>query len=246
MQTAAPVVSRAKAYLKVRHKSVRDAMKELKLDGMLLTHPPDLAYLTNFTGDDSIGADHRQGLPSRHRLPLRGAGRARGRLAQDRRPRRQDGRGAGQGHRRGQGASASASRPTSPPSGRSTRSSEAHRQGRQAEGRAGAARRRDDQHPQGEGRSRDRPDPQDRSPSPRRRSRRSATRSSPGRPKIISPGCWSWSCAAAGRATAAFRRSSPPARTARCRTIVPARRWCSAISRCCSTGARCTRDTAPT
>jgi Xaa-Pro aminopeptidase len=30
-------------------------MKELKLDGLLLTHPPDLAYLTNFTGDDSIG-----------------------------------------------------------------------------------------------------------------------------------------------------------------------------------------------
>src|SRR4051812_24152566 len=52
MQT---VVSRAKAYLKVRHKSVRDAMKHLKLDGLLLTHPPDLAYLTNFTGDDSIG-----------------------------------------------------------------------------------------------------------------------------------------------------------------------------------------------
>lgn len=53
MQTA--VVSRAKAYLKVRHKNVRDAMKHLKLDGMLLTHPPDLAYLTNFTGDDSVG-----------------------------------------------------------------------------------------------------------------------------------------------------------------------------------------------
>ena len=53
MQT--PVVSRAKAYLKVRHKSVRDALKHLKLDGLLLTHPPDLAYLTNFTGDDSIG-----------------------------------------------------------------------------------------------------------------------------------------------------------------------------------------------
>jgi Xaa-Pro aminopeptidase len=49
------VVSRAKAYLKVRHKSVRDAMKHLKIDGLLLTHPPDLAYLTNFTGDDSIG-----------------------------------------------------------------------------------------------------------------------------------------------------------------------------------------------
>jgi Xaa-Pro aminopeptidase len=50
-----PVVSRAKAYLKVRHKAVREAMKELKLDGLLLTHPADLAYLTNFTGDDSIG-----------------------------------------------------------------------------------------------------------------------------------------------------------------------------------------------
>jgi Xaa-Pro aminopeptidase len=56
MQTkTAPVVSRAKAYLKVRQKAVRDAMKELKLDGLLLTHPPDLAYLTNFTGDDSVG-----------------------------------------------------------------------------------------------------------------------------------------------------------------------------------------------
>src|SRR5688500_3649782 len=53
MKTAA--VSRAKAYLKVRHKAVRDAMKELKLDSILLTHPPDLAYLTNFTGDDSVG-----------------------------------------------------------------------------------------------------------------------------------------------------------------------------------------------
>ncbi len=54
MQTK-PVVSRAKAYLKVRHKAVRDAMKELRLDGLLLTHPADLAYLSNFTGDDSIG-----------------------------------------------------------------------------------------------------------------------------------------------------------------------------------------------
>src|SRR5688572_32868645 len=53
MQTK-PAVSRAKAYLKVRHKSIRDAMKALKLNGLLLTHPPDLAYLTNFTGDDSI------------------------------------------------------------------------------------------------------------------------------------------------------------------------------------------------
>ncbi len=54
MQTKT-VVSRAKAYLKVRQKSVRDAMKELKLDGLLLTHPPDLGYLTNFSGDDSVG-----------------------------------------------------------------------------------------------------------------------------------------------------------------------------------------------
>lgn len=49
------VVSRAKAYLKARQKSVRDAMKQLQLDGLMLTHPPDLAYLSNFTGDDSIG-----------------------------------------------------------------------------------------------------------------------------------------------------------------------------------------------
>ena len=54
-KTAPAVVSRAKAYLKVRQKAVRDAMKELKLDGLLLTHPPDLAYLTNFTGEDSTG-----------------------------------------------------------------------------------------------------------------------------------------------------------------------------------------------
>jgi Xaa-Pro aminopeptidase len=49
------IVSRAKAYLKVRQKAVRDAMKRLKLDAVLLTTAPDLAYLTNFTGDDSIG-----------------------------------------------------------------------------------------------------------------------------------------------------------------------------------------------
>ncbi len=61
MQTK-PVVSRAKAYLKVRHKAVRDAMKHLKLDGLLLTHPPDLAYLTNFTGDDSVGLITEKGF----------------------------------------------------------------------------------------------------------------------------------------------------------------------------------------
>lgn len=50
-----PTVSRAKAYLKARHKRVREAMGALKLDGLLITHTPDLAYLTDFTGDDSIG-----------------------------------------------------------------------------------------------------------------------------------------------------------------------------------------------
>jgi Xaa-Pro aminopeptidase len=49
------VVPKAKAYLKVRQRTVRDAMKHLGIDGLLLTHAPDLAYLTNFTGDDSIG-----------------------------------------------------------------------------------------------------------------------------------------------------------------------------------------------
>jgi Xaa-Pro aminopeptidase len=49
------VVSKPKAYLKVRHKAVREAMKDLNLDAILLTHPPDLHYLSNFTGDDSVG-----------------------------------------------------------------------------------------------------------------------------------------------------------------------------------------------
>ena len=49
-----PVV-KPKAYLKARQKNVREAMKALDLDGLMLTHPPDLAYLTNFTGDDSVG-----------------------------------------------------------------------------------------------------------------------------------------------------------------------------------------------
>jgi Xaa-Pro aminopeptidase len=52
---ARPVVGRAKAYLKVRHVAVRKAMKALKLDGLLLTGRNDLPYLTNFTGDSSIG-----------------------------------------------------------------------------------------------------------------------------------------------------------------------------------------------
>ena len=47
-------VTRAKAYLKVRHKNARDAMNQMGIDGLLLTHPADIAYLTNFTGDDSV------------------------------------------------------------------------------------------------------------------------------------------------------------------------------------------------
>ena len=34
---------------------MRDALKERKLDGLLITHPGDLAYLSDFTGDDSVG-----------------------------------------------------------------------------------------------------------------------------------------------------------------------------------------------
>jgi Xaa-Pro aminopeptidase len=55
LEDSKPIVSRAKAYLKARHVAVRAAMKELKLDALLLTHRPDLAYLTNFTGSDSVG-----------------------------------------------------------------------------------------------------------------------------------------------------------------------------------------------
>lgn len=50
-----PVVTRAKAYLKVRHKNVRTALKKLELGAMMLTHAPDVSYLTNFTGDESVG-----------------------------------------------------------------------------------------------------------------------------------------------------------------------------------------------
>jgi Xaa-Pro aminopeptidase len=52
MKAAAGLI---RAYLQTRQASVRRALAELKLDGILLTHPPDLAYLSDFTGDDSIG-----------------------------------------------------------------------------------------------------------------------------------------------------------------------------------------------
>ena len=121
MQTAAPVI-RASAYLKVRHKSVRDAMKHLKLDGLLLTHPPDLAYLTNFTGDDSVGLITEKDfyLVTDFRYKEQAeleAGWLKMISATARWP------SAGQGHHRAKGQARSASRPTSPPSARSTPSS---------------------------------------------------------------------------------------------------------------------------
>ncbi|MEM1011373.1 MAG: Xaa-Pro peptidase family protein [Planctomycetota bacterium] len=48
-------VAKPKAYLKARHKQTEAALDALDLDAILLTHPADLAYLTNFTGDDSVG-----------------------------------------------------------------------------------------------------------------------------------------------------------------------------------------------
>lgn len=46
-------VTRPKAYLKVRHKTLREALKALQLDAILVTHRADIAYLTDFEGDES-------------------------------------------------------------------------------------------------------------------------------------------------------------------------------------------------
>lgn len=48
------VVSKAKAFIKVRHQHVRAAMKQLNLDAIYLTHTPDVGYLTDFSGDDTM------------------------------------------------------------------------------------------------------------------------------------------------------------------------------------------------
>ena len=50
-------VTRAKAYLKVRHKAVRDAMKTLNLDALLLTSPADLGLSDEFHGG-RFGRNH--------------------------------------------------------------------------------------------------------------------------------------------------------------------------------------------
>jgi Xaa-Pro aminopeptidase len=49
------VARRTTAYLSPRQQQLRATMRDRKLDGMLLTHPPDLAYLSDFNGHDSIG-----------------------------------------------------------------------------------------------------------------------------------------------------------------------------------------------
>src|ERR1700678_2889639 len=56
------VASRAKPYLPPRQQQLRATMANANLDGILLTHPPDLAYLTNFTGDDSVGLITEKGF----------------------------------------------------------------------------------------------------------------------------------------------------------------------------------------
>src|SRR5512145_2014839 len=45
-----------------RRKAMRSVMAEKQLDGLLITHPGDLAYLSGFTGDDSIGFLTRRGM----------------------------------------------------------------------------------------------------------------------------------------------------------------------------------------
>src|SRR5688500_6335420 len=61
MQQGKAVVSKAKAYLQVRHQALRGALQQLGLDAMLLTVPADLSYLTDFTGEDSVGLFTRDG-----------------------------------------------------------------------------------------------------------------------------------------------------------------------------------------
>jgi Xaa-Pro aminopeptidase len=101
METKPAVVIRAKAYLKVRQKAVREAMKALNLDSLLLTHPPDLAYLTNFTGDDSIGLITEKDFFLV--TDFRYKEQAEQEVAQDEHARREDVRRAGADPDRGQG-----------------------------------------------------------------------------------------------------------------------------------------------
>lgn len=50
----AVAVKKPANYLIARLAAARAAMDQRGLNGLLLTHPPDIAYLTDFTGDDSV------------------------------------------------------------------------------------------------------------------------------------------------------------------------------------------------
>jgi Xaa-Pro aminopeptidase len=54
MNSMSTPITRPKSFVKARHKAIRDAMATLKLDGLLLTSPADVAYATGFTGEDSV------------------------------------------------------------------------------------------------------------------------------------------------------------------------------------------------
>jgi Xaa-Pro aminopeptidase len=51
----ASVVRKSRAYLQVRQRAARAALRKFNVDTLLITQPSDLAYLTDFTGDDSVG-----------------------------------------------------------------------------------------------------------------------------------------------------------------------------------------------
>ncbi len=55
MNAPASQTSSAKPYLLARQQTVRHAMAARGVDTLLLTHPADLAYLSDFSGHDSIG-----------------------------------------------------------------------------------------------------------------------------------------------------------------------------------------------
>lgn len=49
------VATRPSVHLLARHRALRRVLREHGLDALLLTHPADLAWATDFTGEDSLG-----------------------------------------------------------------------------------------------------------------------------------------------------------------------------------------------
>lgn len=94
-------VSRPKAYLQARHKIVKTALTTLGLDGLLLAHPPDLAYLTNFTGDDSVGIFTSKRIHLVTDFRYQEQAEIEAPLADNHHPRWCHGQGAGGGHHSG-------------------------------------------------------------------------------------------------------------------------------------------------